>query len=39
MSDSMVGYSWKYYPGGNGLYGLTDNEILYIYINEKINVK
>lgn len=35
MADSMVGYSWKYYPDGNGPYGLTDDEILNVYIKEK----
>lgn len=37
ITDSWVGYSWKYYPGGNGPYGLTDDEIIHIYTNEKKN--
>lgn len=31
MSDSWVGYVWKYYPNREGIYGLTDEEIIYIW--------
>ena len=36
ITDSWVGYCWKYYPDRGGPYGLTDKEILHIYVNEKI---
>ncbi|MFW6243085.1 MAG: hypothetical protein ACOC2W_02905 [bacterium] len=39
MDDSWVGYCWKYYPDMNRPYGLTDDEIFHIFINEKINIK
>lgn len=35
ITDSWVGYCWKYYPDRGSPYGLTDQEILYIYIKEK----
>lgn len=31
MSDSWVGYVYKYYPDREGIYDLTDDEILYIW--------
>lgn len=37
MNDSWIGYVWKYYPNREGIYGLTDNEILNIWLLENKN--